>query len=99
MTEVDSGEAALGSLKDEARHLGMVELEQPIGHAQLVHDLHDRGVKRISPELPLKVPVLLLEQHRDPLAGQDEAEDGAGGSSPDDAAGRVLDITDGSASG
>jgi hypothetical protein len=77
----------------------MVKLEQAIGHAQLIHDLHDRGVKRISPELPLEVMVLLQKQHRDALTGEDEGEDGASSPSSDDAAGRVLHITDGSANG
>ena len=53
--EVDRREGARGGLQREVAQLGVAQLEQTVGKTQLVHDLHDRRVQRVTAELAVEV--------------------------------------------
>src|SRR5919112_764818 len=52
----------------------MAQLQQPFGEAELVHDLHDGRVQRVTAKLPIKVRVRLQERYVHPFARQQQRQ-------------------------
>src|SRR3712207_1635130 len=92
--EVHGREGARYGLEGEGAQLGVTHLQQPLGEAELVHDLHDRRVQRITPELAVEVRVRLEQRHVDTRSCQQQRHNGPTGPTADHTTGRAPHTAD-----
>src|SRR5215216_555175 len=72
MREIQGREGTRHGLDCGAANLRMAQLQQPLGEAQLIHDLHDRRVDGVATELAVEVQVRLEQRDVDAISRQQQ---------------------------
>src|SRR5512138_3019339 len=72
----------------------MRPLQNLVRPSQLIEQLERGRMHRVASEVPIKILVLLQEQHRDPFPGQQSRQHQPRRSTADDAAGGLADLDD-----
>jgi hypothetical protein len=66
------------------------ELQEPVSEAEVIHDLHDGGIDRVSTKIALEILVSLQEGDIDVVPREDVRQHNSSGASADDAARSLL---------
>jgi hypothetical protein len=86
MREVGHRQDLVADRDAQSRHLLVRQAEEPLEHAQLVHDLEGRGVNRVAAEVAQEVGVLLEHDDVGPGTRQQQPERHSGRAAARDAA-------------